>query len=416
MQHGIIEWNKGSFILENGSRILAAATSATSIRGYSLHALLIDEAAHIDNWEDFFTSVYPTISAGKKTKVILISTVYGLNHFYQITHMARKGENDYHLISVPWQRVPGRDEQWKEEILAGMNYNYEKFEQEFNNEYLGSSGTLIAGWKLKELTNVGTEPLLRKDGIYQYEKPDMTHKYLLVADSSRGCGLDYSAFQIIDVTKMPYRQVCSYRDNLIQPIDYAEIIHRMAKTYNSALCLIENNDIGQQVADVIYFDYEYENVIQTESSGSKGKRVSSGFGNQKCERGIRTTKTVKSVGCSIFKMLVEQNQLELVDKNTLDEIYAFSKKGDSYQAESGKTDDLVMCLVLFGWLSDQDFFKNYTDINTLVELREKTDEDILASLVPFGVIDNHAMPDDIPHTDYQDHWSLANPYDRIDDF
>lgn len=409
MQHGVKEWNKGSFVLENGSRILAAATSATSIRGFSIHALLIDEAAHIDNWEEFFTSVYPTISAGKKTKIILISTVYGLNHFYTITTNARKNINDYNLVSVDWSRVPGRDEKWKEETLAGMNYDYEKFAQEFENEYLGSSGTLISGWKLKELSVINQEPILRKNGIYQYERPERGKQYYLIADTSRGKGLDYSAFSIIDVNQLPYRQVCIFRDNLVTPIDYAEIIHRMARIYNDAYCLIENNDIGQQVADLIYHDYEYENILSTESAGRQGKRISTGFGASKAERGIRTTKTVKSVGCSMLKLLIEQNQLEIVDKNTIQELQTFSKKHDSYEAENGATDDLVMSLVLFGWLTNQDFFKSSTDINTMNALRERSDEEIMADVMPFGIVDNHQFPDVIDPTD---HYMPYQPYDQ----
>jgi len=415
LQQGVREWNKGSFILENGSRILAAATSSDTLRGYSINVLLIDEAAHVDHWEEFFASMYPTITQ-VQGKIVLISTVYGLNHFYEFTSQARKGLNDYNLISVHWNRVPGRDEKWKEEALSGMNYDYERFAQEFENEYLGSSGTLIAGWKLKELSVSHKEPQIRQAGIYQYIKPQSGRKYILVADTARGKGLDYSAFQIIDVTEMPYQQACVYRDNLITPIDFAEVIHRMAKTYHNALCLIENNDIGQQVADLIYFDYEYEQVLQTESAGRMGRRISMGFGTSKSERGIRTTKTVKSVGCSIFKMLVEQDQLCLYDRNTLDEIFTFAKKGDSYTAESGKTDDLVMCLVLFGWLSNQDFFRELTDINTLVELREKSDEDIMSALVPFGVIEDHNMPDTLPSVSHSDPWSLADPYDTNEGF
>lgn len=411
LQQGVKEWNKGSFVLENGSRIIAAATSATSIRGYSIHALIIDEAAHIDNWDEFFTSVYPTISAGKKTKIILISTVFGLNHFFTITENARKGKNDYRLIDVTWHKVPGRDEKWKEETLAGMNYDYEKFAQEFENEYLGSSGTLIAGWKLKELKMEVREPSHRHAGIYQYERPQRGRTYFLVADTSRGKGLDYSAFQILDVTEMPYKQVCVYRDNLISPVDYSEVIHRMAKTYNDAYCLIENNDIGGQVADVIYYDYDYENVIQTESAGKAGKRISSGFGTAKTEKGVRTTKTVKNVGCSMIKMIIEQNQLILNDKMTVDELASFSRKGDSYCAEEGKTDDLTMCLVLFGWLTSQDFFKNTTDINTLGMLREKSEEEVMADLLPFGFVDNHHFPDTLePDGSLFDHYALHNPY------
>jgi len=413
LQQGVKEWNKGSFVLENGSRIIAGSTSKDSIRGLSVHALLIDEAAHIDNWDEFYTSVYPTISAGMKTKVIMISTVYGMNHFYQFTSQARKGLNDYHLISVAWNRVPGRNDRWKEEALRGMNYDYEKFAQEFENEYLGSAGTLIAGWKLKELSTVSVEPILRQGGVYQYTPPEKNHKYVLIADTCRGKGLDYSAFQILDVSELPYKQVCVYRDNLISPIDYAEIIHRMGKLYNDALCLIENNDIGGQVADLIYFDYEYEQVLQTESAGRVGKRISTGFGAAKAERGLRTTKTVKNIGCSLFKMLIEQDKLLIVDKNTLNEIFSFAKKGDSFEAEPTKTDDLVMCLVLFGWLTNQDYFKDFTDINTLAHLKEKSEEQFMAELLPFGYI-NDALPTEIPRTDPYDHYSLGDSFDPND--
>lgn len=418
LQHGVREWNKGSFVLENGSRILAAATSASAIRGFRINCLYIDEAAHIENWDEFFTSVYPTISAGQRTKVILISTVLGMNHFFDITENARQGKNSYNLVSVPWHRVPGRDERWKEETLAGMNYNYEKFAQEYENEYLGSSGTLIGGWKLKEMVLDKREPLLRKANICQYERPIKGHRYALVADTSRGKGLDFSAFHIIDVTELPYKQVCTYHDNMIAPIDYAEVIHRMAKTYNDAMCLIENNDIGAQVADVIFYDYEYDMVLQTESAGRSGKRVSSGFGSAKAERGIRTTITVKAVGCSMAKMLIEQDKIKLVDEKTIEEFKTFSKKGNSYEAESGKTDDLVMGIVLFGWLTNQDYFKEATDINTLVELREKSEEDIMADLIPFGFVDDHNMPDNIPMNEsLLDHYALnGDSFDKNDGF
>lgn len=414
LQHGVKEWNKGSFVLENDCRILAAATSTTAIRGYTIDVLILDEAAHIEHWDLFYSAVYPTVSSRKQSKIIMISTVFGMNHFFEFAEGARKGTNNFHLISIPWQKVPGRDLKWKEEILASMNYNYEKFSQEFENEYLGSSGTLIAGWKLKELALIHNEPLLRKAGIFQYEKPIKGHLYVLVADTSRGKGLDYSAFHIIDVTKMPYKQVCVYRDNLISPVDYGEIIHRMAKTYNDALALIENNDIGGQVADIIYYDYEYENILQTESAGRDGKRISTGFGGNKSERGIRTTKTVKSVGCSMIKMLIEQDQIILSDHQTVEEFKTFSKKNNSYEAEDGKNDDLVMGLVIFGWLTNQGFFQDYTDINTLVKLREKTDEEIMADLIPFGIVDDHNFPDDLPSSKDTlfDHYSLGD-FDKL---
>lgn len=250
-------------------------------------------------------------------------------------------------------------------------------------EFLGSSGTLIAGWKLKEL--VHSVPLESRDGLNLYRPPEKDHTYACVVDVGRGKGLDYSAFHIVDVTSMPYRQACVYRSNKITPLDYAEVIYRTCTAYNTAFVLVEINDIGGQVADSLHFDFEYENVLYTETAGRLGKRVSSGFGTN-VDRGIRTTKTVKSVGCSILKLLVEQNQLEIIDQETIGELSTFSKKGQSYEAEEGKHDDLTMCLVLFAWLSDQQYFKDMTNINTLMKLRDKTEEEIMADMLPFGFV------------------------------
>lgn len=253
-----------------------------------------------------------------------------------------------------------------------------------NCEFLGSSGTLIAGWKLKEL--VPDQPKTKKEGLIQYELPDAKRSYVLVADVSRGKGLDYSAFQIIDVTKMPYKQVCVYKNNNITPLDYANIIHATAKNYNNASILVEVNDIGGQVSDSLHYDFDYENILYTENAGRSGKRITNGFSGKGADSGIKTTKVVKSIGCSILKLLIEQNQLIINDFDTISELSTFSKKGNSYEAEPGNHDDLVMCLVLFAWLSDQQYFKDYTNINTLMSLRDKSTEEIEHDLVPFGFV------------------------------
>jgi hypothetical protein len=386
LQQGIKEWNKGSFVLENNSRVLAAATSTDSIRGYSINLLFIDEAAFIENWDEFFTSVYPTISSGSESKIVLVSTPNGLNHFYSIWVNAQQKRNQYNYISVQWQNVPGRDEKWKADTLAAMNFDLEKFDQEYNCEFLGSSGTLIAGWKLKEL--VHQNPIVERDGLIQYIAPQDQHVYIMLCDVSRGKGLDYSAFQLIDVTAMPYQQVCVYRNNAISPIDYADFIHRSAKAYNNASVLVEINDIGEQVSHSLHYDFGYENVLFTENAGRSGKRITGGFGGGSVDKGIRTTKIVKSVGCSILKLLIEQNQFIVNDFHTINELSTFSRKGTSYEAESGKHDDLVMCLVLFAWLSEQQYFKDYTNINTLMSLREKTEEDMEQDLAPFGFFED----------------------------
>jgi Terminase large subunit, T4likevirus-type, N-terminal/Terminase RNaseH-like domain len=386
LQQGVGKWNEGSVELENNSRVLAAATSSDGIRGYAVDVLFIDEAAHIDNWDAFFTSVFPTISSRENSRVILVSTPNGLNHFYKTWALALEGQNEYKPIQVNWNDVPGRDEKWKQTTLAGMNFDIEKFEQEYSCEFLGSSGTLISGSKLKQL--VPKTPLAQKEGLTQFSLPEKDHIYMMVCDVSRGKGLDYSAFQLLDVTKMPYQQVCVYRNNSITPYDYAEIIHRVGKLYNNAAVLVEINDIGEQVSHTLHYDLDYENVLFTENAGRSGKRITGGFAGKNIDKGIRTTKVVKSVGCSLLKLLIEQDQLIVNDFNTIREFSTFSKKGTSYEAEPGNHDDLVMCLVLFSWLSEQQYFKDITNINTLHELKEKTEEDLEQDMSPFGFIED----------------------------
>lgn len=393
LQQGVTEWNKGSFELENNSRVIAAATSSDNIRGYSINLLFIDEAAFVDNWDSFFTSVFPTITSGSDTKVVLVSTPNGLNHFYKTWEGAKKQENGYVPIMVHWSDVPGRDESWRQTTLAGMNFDTEKFAQEYEVSFLGTSSTLIAGWKLKEL--VYQNPLLEKEGLKQFFQPEKNRSYVTMVDVSRGRGLDYSAFSVIDVTQMPYQQVCAYRNNMVSPMDYAEIVHRVSKSYNQSAILVELNDLGEQVANAIHQEFEYENMLFTERmAGRAGKRITTGFGSN-VDKGIMTTKTVKSIGCSMLKLLIEQNQLIVNDFETIKELSTFSKKGGSYEAEAGNHDDMVMGLVLFAWLSNQNYFKEYTNINTLNKLREKTEEDIAMELLPFGFVDEGLTIDEI---------------------
>lgn len=389
MQQGVIEWNKGSVEFENGCKIIAGATSSSAIRGKSISFLYIDETAFVENWDEFFASVFPTISSGQTTKILFTSTPNGLNHFYKTCEGAKEGRNGYVFIEVPWQKVPGRDDRWKDETLAAMDHDYQKFSQEFECQFLGSSGTLIEGSKLKSL--VWKEPLAEAEGIKIIEQRKDDHTYVCVVDVSRGKGLDYSAFQIIDVTEMPYRQVCTYRDNMITPIDYAEIIYRTTKQYNDAYTLIEINDIGEQVSEILHYEFEVETLMHTESAGRAGKRISGGFGKS-TDKGIRTTKSVKSIGCNMLKMLIEQDQLIINDYDTIRELSTFSRRGNSYEAESGNHDDLVMCLVLFGWLSDQTFFREITDINTMNRLKQRNEDEMLENLLPVGF--NNMMDED----------------------
>lgn len=384
MQQGVVEWNKGSVEFENGCKILAAATSSSAIRGKSVSFLYIDETAFVENWDSFFASVFPTISSGNTTKILLTSTPNGLNHFYKTFEGAKEERNGYGWVEVPWYKVPGRGEKWKKETLASMDFDTQKFSQEFECEFLGSSGTLIDGSKLKQL--VSRTPIRDQNNIKVYKEPEPGRLYACVVDVARGKGLDYSAFQVIDITSMPYQQVCVFRDNLVTPIEYTEIIHRLTSHYNEAHVLIEVNDIGGQVSDLLYHEYELDNLIMTESAGRSGKRISEGFGGTKSyDRGIRTTRPVKATGCSVLKLMIEQDQLIINDFDTIKELSTFSRKGVSYEAEPGCHDDLVMCLVLFGWLSAQQYFNSITDINTLTKLRQKSEDQMMQELLPFGL-------------------------------
>tara|TARA_B110000503_G_scaffold128808_1_gene200354 strand:+ start:9370 stop:10962 length:1593 start_codon:yes stop_codon:yes gene_type:complete len=384
LQQGITEWNKGNIELENGCKVLAGTTSSSAIRGKSINFLYLDEVAFIEGYNEFFASVYPTISSGESTKLLMTSTPNGLNHFWKTCKGAEEGTNGYQFVKVMWYDVPGRGEEWKKETLESLDHDNEKFEQEYCCEFLGSSGTLISGSKLKEL--YPGQPITQAEGLIQYGKPEKDKQYVITADVARGKGLDYSTFTVFDISEMPYKQAAVYRDNHIGPIDFASVLNRIGIVYNTAGMLIEINDIGGQVVDVLQYDFGYENLLYTQNSGRSGKVLSGGFGKN-VDNGIRTTKTVKGTGCSMLKMLVEQNQLLIRDYETIQELSRFSKKANSYEAEPGFHDDLVMNLVLFAWMTEQAYFKDMTDINTLLKLREKTDEQIEEEMLPFGFVD-----------------------------
>lgn len=389
IQQGTVEWNKGSFVLENGSKVRATATGPRSIAGFTVNFLFIDEAAHIENWEEFYAASSETISAGKNTKIALVSTPNGLNHFFEIFSAA--GKNGYNAIKVSWRKVPGRDENWKKAALQRMNFNEEKFRQEHECEFLGSSGTLIAGWKLQIM--FPSIPIHDQAKLRMWKKPQRGHIYCIICDCSEGKGMDYNAFQVIDITKLPYEQVARFRDNMNSPIEYCQTIYQTASNYNNAAVLVENNiNLGGQVVDHLADDYDYEYILYSANKGRDGKQISGGFAKT-TERGIRTTKTVKAVGCSILKLLIEQDKLIVNDADTIYELSTFSRKKKSYEAEPGKHDDLVVGLFLFGWLTEQPYFRELSDINTLAKLREKTEEQIMEELTPFGFIVNHQDDD-----------------------
>ena len=384
MQQGIIAWNKGSLELENGSKISANSTSSSAVRGGSYNVIFLDEFAFIPNHiaDDFFASVYPTISSGQSTKVIIVSTPRGMNHFYRMWHDAERGKNEYVPTEVHWSEVPGRDEAWKEQTIA--NTSEQQFKVEFECEFLGSVNTLINPAKLKNL--VYENPINRNAGLDIHENPIKNHQYLITVDVARGMGNDYSAFIVFDITNFPYNIVAKYKNNEIKPMLFPSIIHDVAKGYNGAFILVEVNDIGDQVASIIHYDLEYDNLLMASMRGRAGQVVGTGFSGKKTQLGVRTTAAVKKLGCSNLKTLLEDDKILVKDYEIISELTTFSQKHNSFEAEEGCNDDLAMCLVLFAWLVAQDYFKEMTDNDIRKRLYEEQRNQIEQDMAPFGFI------------------------------
>ena len=385
MQQGIIAWNKGSLELENGSKILAASTSASAVRGMSFNILFLDEFAFVPNHiaDSFFSSVYPTITSGKTTKVIMVSTPHGMNHFYRYWHDAERGKNEYIPTDVHWSEVPGRDDVWKEQTIA--NTSEQQFKVEFECEFLGSVDTLIGVAKLRTL--VFEDPI--KDngkGLVVYENPIKDHNYIVTVDTARGIDHDYSAFVVFDITNFPYKTVARYKNNEIKPMLFPSIIEDVLKAYNYAYALIEVNDIGEQVATILQYDLEYENVLMCSMRGRAGQVVGSGFSGKKTQMGVRMTAAVKKTGCSNLKALVEEDKLETKDYDIISELTTFIQKKQSWEAEEGCHDDLAMCLVIFAWLVAQDYFREMTDNDVRKRIYEEQKDQIEQDMAPFGFI------------------------------
>ena len=384
MQQGIISWNKGSLELENGSKISSNSTSSSAVRGGSYNVIFLDEFAFIPNHiaDDFFASVYPTISSGQSTKVIIVSTPRGMNHFYRMWHDAERGKNEYVPTDVHWSEVPGRDETWKEQTIA--NTSEQQFKVEFECEFLGSTNTLINPSKLKNL--VYESPIQRNAGLDIYEHPIKDHNYLITVDVARGLGNDYSAFIVFDITEFPYKVVAKYRNNEIKPMLFPSVIHEVAKGYNYSWLLIEVNDIGDQVASILQYDLEYENILMCSMRGRSGQIVGSGFSGKKSQLGVRTTSAVKKLGCSNLKTLIEDDKLITFDYEIISELTTFSQKHNSFEAEEGCNDDLAMCLVIFAWLVAQDYFKEMTNNDVRKRIYEEQKNQIEQDMSPFGFI------------------------------
>jgi len=409
MQQGILSWNKGSMELENGSKILAASTSASAVRGMSFNIIFLDEFAFVPNHiaEAFFSSVYPTITSGKTTKVIMVSTPCGMNHFYRYWHDAQRNKNEYTATEVHWSQVPGRDEAWKEQTIK--NTSEQQFKVEFECEFLGSVDTLISVTKLRNL--VFEDPLINNHkGLLVYEHPIKGNDYIITVDTARGIDHDSSAFIVFDITTYPYKTVARYKNAEIKPMLFPNIIHDTARAYNEAYVLVEINDIGEQVASIMQYDLEYENMLMCAMRGRNGQQVGSGFSGSKTQMGVRMTQAVKKLGCSNLKTLMEDDKIITNDYDIIAELTTFVQKKQSWEAEDGCHDDLAMCLVIFAWLVAQDYFKEMTDSDVRKRIYEEQKNQIEQDMAPFGFILDGVDDDDEFIDGNGDRWMKADEY------
>ena len=386
LQQGVMSWNKGSLELENGSKILASSTSASAVRGGSYNIIFLDEFAYVpaNVAEQFFSSVYPTISSGKTTKVMIVSTPHGMNMFYKLWVDAEEQRNEYVPIEVHWSEVPGRDEAWKEQTIK--NTSEAQFNTEFECEFLGSIDTLVSPAKLKTLTY--RTPLKSNAGLDVHANPEDGHTYFITADVSRGTANDYSAFVVIDVTEIPYKIAAKYRDNEIKPLLFPSKIYDVARAYNQAFVMIEVNDIGEQVANTMQFDLEYDNLVMASMRGRAGQVMGGGFSGGRAQLGVRTTKAVKRIGCSNLKQLIEDNKIIVEDLEIINELSTFIVKGQSFEADEGCNDDLVSCLFLFAWATDQQYFKELADQDIRATMMREQQDALEQDMAPFGFVVN----------------------------
>ena len=378
LQQGVMEWNKKSLVLENGSKCIAAATSPSAVRGLSVNLLMCDEFAHLgpNLADEFIASVFPTLSSSETSKLAIVSTPKGLNHYHKMWVEAESGTNGFIPIKASWQDHPLRTPEWAEEQRKKLGDV--RYRQEVEVEFQGSSYTLVDGTKLANLPI--SQPIHETDQLEVFAPPEKDHSYVMTVDVSRGRHLDYSAFTVFDVTEMPYKVVATFKDNTISTLEYPHLVYNTARQYNNAFVLIEVNDLGEEVSNTIWYEYEYENLYFTDKD-----RLTEARGYP----GVRTTKKVKSVGCSVLKELIEKDQLIVNSHKIIEELGVFVLKRNSYAADDTSiNDDLCTTLWLFAWLTKQDIFQETTNNNLRKALADKKNAYIDSTMTPYGFYDN----------------------------
>ena len=387
LQQGIIEWNKTSVTLENGSKVICSSTSSSAVRGSSYNFLLLDEFAFVPDQiaEEFFSSVYPTITSGTSSKTVIVSTPNGLNLFYKMWQNAKNKKSEFTPVEAFWWQVPNRDDKFKESTIR--NTSERQWMSEYECEFLGSQETLVKASKLIALA-FKTPIMESEDGLSVYENPIKGHIYTVLVDSSRSIGKDYNAVVVVDSTDMPYKVVAAYRNNTIPIPIFPNLIKKIADKYNEAYVLIEINDTGQQVADILKDELEYENILNITIKGKKGQKIGEGFGQSRSYSGIKMSSMVKKTGCGVIKEMIEGDKLLLNDFDIIAEISTYIAKAGSYEASDGYNDDLVACLVMFGWLTTQDYFKDLVNMDIRKRLFEEKLKKLEEDMIPFGFLDD----------------------------
>ena len=374
LQPGTKALNKGSLEFSNNSRIIAAATSGSSIRGMSVNLLYLDEFAFVERAAEFYTSTYPVVSSGKQTQIIITSTANGIgNMYHKLWEGAMQKTSEFKPFRVDWWDVPGRDEEWKQKTIA--NTSQLQFDQEFGNTFFGTGDTLINAQTLLAQVAQPHSEVLEGGDLLIYEKPDKLHSYIMTVDVSKGRVQDYSTFNVIDISQRPFKQVAVYRCNTISPILYPNIIYKYATLYNEAYVIVESNDQGSLVTNGLYQDLEYENLHM--ESFIRADRI-----------GVEINRKIKRIGCSAIKDIIEHGKLNVVDPQTILEMSTFVAKGISFEASEGNHDDLMMNLVLFGFFAVGNNFEELTDVNLKEMMFEQRMKEIEDDVTPFGFIED----------------------------
>tara|TARA_R110002167_G_scaffold83648_1_gene227058 strand:- start:769 stop:2388 length:1620 start_codon:yes stop_codon:yes gene_type:complete len=395
LQPGCKSLNKTYVEFSNESRIITASTSSSSIRGQAINLLFLDEFAFIDNDVEFYTSTYPVISSGKKTKIIITSTANGVgNVFHKLWEGAANETNEFSPFRVDWWDVPGRDKKWKAQTIA--NTSEIQFNQEFGNTFAGKGNTLIAPEALLKQMAGSPLSISPDQSIYVYEDPIPGHNYIMSVDVGKGRGNDYTTWTVVDISVRPFKQVCVYHNNEVSPLLMSDYIYKWGTAYNDAYVLIESNDAGAIVCNGLYYDLEYENM-HVESTVKAGAL------------GVTMTKKVKRIGCSTMKDLIEENKILLTHGETIRELSTFAPKGASYAATGGNHDDLVMNLVLFSWFATSDIFNSLTDINLKDLIYNQKLAEMRDDMLPFGFVDDGlGVEDNVSEVDAEgDYWSIG---------